>query len=48
MNELVSYFDRIRERTMRVELYPYCSMLDIPAPPIFGLTEEQVHARSMS
>jgi uncharacterized damage-inducible protein DinB len=30
----------------RGQLYMYCSMLDIKTPPIFGLTEEQVHARS--
>ena len=30
----------------RGQLYLYCSMLDIPTPPIFGLTEEQVKARS--
>lgn len=31
----------------RGQLYLYCSMLDIPTPPIFGLTEEQVKARSV-
>jgi uncharacterized damage-inducible protein DinB len=31
----------------RGQLYLYCGMLDIPTPPIFGLTEEQVHARSV-
>ena len=31
----------------RGQLYLYCSMLDIPTPPIFGLTEEQVKARSI-
>lgn len=30
----------------RGQLYLYCSMLGIAAPPIFGLTEEQVHERS--
>lgn len=30
----------------RGQLYMYCGFLDIPTPPIFGLTEEQVHARS--
>lgn len=30
----------------RGQLYLYCSMLDIPTPPIYGLTEEQVKARS--
>jgi uncharacterized damage-inducible protein DinB len=30
----------------RGQLYLYCSMLDIPTPPIFGLTEEQVKERS--
>ena len=30
----------------RGQLYMYCSMLDIPTPPIFGLTEEQVKERS--
>lgn len=32
----------------RGQLYLYCSMLDIPTPPIFGLTEEQVKGRSAS
>lgn len=32
----------------RGQLYLYCSMLDIPTPPIFGLTEEEVHRRSAS
>ncbi len=30
----------------RGQLYLYCSMLDVPTPPIFGLTEEQVKERS--
>ena len=30
----------------RGQLYLYCSLLDIPTPPIFGLTEEQVAARA--
>ena len=30
----------------RGQLYLYCSILDIPTPPIFGLTEEQVVERS--
>lgn len=30
----------------RGQLYLYCSMLDIPTPPIFGLTEEEVQRRS--
>lgn len=30
----------------RGQLYLYCSMLDIPTPPIFGLTEEEVKRRS--
>jgi uncharacterized damage-inducible protein DinB len=30
----------------RGQLYLYCSMLDIPTPPIYGLTEEQVKERS--
>lgn len=30
----------------RGQIYLYCSMLDIPTPPIYGLTEEQVKARS--
>lgn len=30
----------------RGQLYLYCSILDIPTPPIYGLTEEQVKARS--
>lgn len=30
----------------RGQLYLYCSMLDIKTPPIFGLTEEQVHERA--
>lgn len=32
----------------RGQLYLYCGMLDIPTPPIFGLTEEEVRARSKS
>ena len=32
----------------RGQLYLYCSMLDIPTPPIFGLTEEEVKRRSTS
>jgi uncharacterized damage-inducible protein DinB len=30
----------------RGQLYVYCSMLAIPTPPIFGLTEEEVKERS--
>ena len=30
----------------RGQLYMYCGLLDIPTPPIFGLTEEQVRERS--
>ena len=30
----------------RGQLYLYCSMLDIPTPPLYGLTEEEVHRRS--
>jgi uncharacterized damage-inducible protein DinB len=30
----------------RGQLYLYCSMLGIPTPPIFGLTEEEVKERS--
>ena len=30
----------------RGQIYLYCSMLDIPTPPIYGLTEEQVKERS--
>jgi uncharacterized damage-inducible protein DinB len=30
----------------RGQLYLYCSILDIPTPPIFGLTEEEVAKRS--
>jgi uncharacterized damage-inducible protein DinB len=30
----------------RGQLYLYCAMLDLPTPPIFGLTEEQVKERS--
>lgn len=30
----------------RGQLYLYCSMLDLPTPPIFGLTSEQVKERS--
>jgi uncharacterized damage-inducible protein DinB len=32
----------------RGQLYTYCSMLDVPTPPIFGLTEEQVRERSQT
>ena len=31
----------------RGQLYLYCGMLDIPTPPIFGLTEEEVVRRSL-
>jgi uncharacterized damage-inducible protein DinB len=31
----------------RGQLYMYCSMLGVKTPPIFGLTEEQVKARSV-
>jgi uncharacterized damage-inducible protein DinB len=30
----------------RGQLYMYCGLLDIPTPPIFGLTEEEVVRRS--
>lgn len=30
----------------RGQIYLYCSMLEIPTPPIYGLTEEEVKARS--
>jgi uncharacterized damage-inducible protein DinB len=30
----------------RGQIYLYCSMLDIPTPPIYGLTEEMVKERS--
>ncbi|HEV7426068.1 MAG TPA: DinB family protein [Thermoanaerobaculia bacterium] len=30
----------------RGQLYLYCSILDIPTPPLYGLTEEQVKERS--
>jgi len=30
----------------RGQIYLYLSMLDVPAPPLYGLTEEQVKARS--
>jgi uncharacterized damage-inducible protein DinB len=30
----------------RGQLYMYCGLLDIPTPPIFGLTEEEVARRS--
>ena len=32
----------------RGQLYMYCGLLDIPTPPIFGLTEEEVVRRSAS
>ena len=32
----------------RGQLYVYLSMLDIPTPPIYGLTSEQVKERSVS
>ena len=32
----------------RGQMYIYLGMLDIPAPPIYGLTEEQVKERSVS
>jgi uncharacterized damage-inducible protein DinB len=31
----------------RGQLYMYCAMLAVKTPPIFGLTEEQVKARSV-
>jgi uncharacterized damage-inducible protein DinB len=31
----------------RGQLYLYCSILDIPTPPLYGLTEEQVRERSL-
>jgi uncharacterized damage-inducible protein DinB len=30
----------------RGQIYLYCSILDIPTPPMYGLTEEQVKERS--
>ena len=30
----------------RGQIYLYCSILDIPTPPLYGLTEEQVKERS--
>lgn len=30
----------------RGQLYLYCSMIEVPTPPIFGLTEEQVLEKS--
>lgn len=30
----------------RGQIYLYLAMLDVPTPPLYGLTEEQVHARS--
>ena len=30
----------------RGQLYLYLSLLDVPTPPLYGLTEEQVHERS--
>ena len=30
----------------RGQLYLYLAMLDVPTPPLYGLTEEEVHARS--
>jgi uncharacterized damage-inducible protein DinB len=30
----------------RGQIYLYLSMLDVPAPPLYGLTEEQVRERS--
>ena len=32
----------------RGQIYLYLSMLDIPTPPIYGLTSEEVRARSVS
>jgi uncharacterized damage-inducible protein DinB len=32
----------------RGQLYIYLAMLDIPAPPLFGLTEPEVKRRSIS
>jgi len=31
----------------RGQLYLYLSMLDIPTPPLYGLTSEEVRARSL-
>ena len=31
----------------RGQLYLYCSMLDIPTPPLYGLTSEEVAARAI-
>jgi uncharacterized damage-inducible protein DinB len=31
----------------RGQIYLYLSMLDVETPPLYGLTEEQVHERSM-
>jgi uncharacterized damage-inducible protein DinB len=30
----------------RGQIYIYLAMLDVPTPPLYGLTEEQVHERS--
>jgi uncharacterized damage-inducible protein DinB len=30
----------------RGQIYLYLAMLDVPAPPLYGLTEEQVKERS--
>jgi uncharacterized damage-inducible protein DinB len=30
----------------RGQIYLYLAMLEVPTPPLYGLTEEQVHARS--
>jgi uncharacterized damage-inducible protein DinB len=32
----------------RGQIYLYCSILEIPTPPLYGLTEEQVRERSRS
>ncbi len=30
----------------RGQIYLYLAMLDVPTPPLYGLTEEEVKARS--
>ena len=32
----------------RGQIYLYLAMLDVPTPPLYGLTEEEVHRRSAS
>jgi uncharacterized damage-inducible protein DinB len=31
----------------RGQIYTYLAMLDVPTPPIYGLTSEEVRARSV-